>query len=215
VTSARRRKANRANAGLSTGPKTSSGKARSARNALRYGLSLPIFSDPALSQEVDTLARQIAGPDAIPQIQELARRIAEPEIALRRVRAVRHDLIARALRDPSYESRANSNKRLATALRIIGRYSRYEDIPAEEARLLDSKPEGPEKFAALLTDPALDRYEARALSRRKRAIKAFDAARLAEAARRKAERDKLRDAGIEVIDAETVVISGKTYQRLI
>ena len=218
VTSARRRQAKRAR--LSTGPKTAAGKARSARNALRHGLSLPIFSDPALSQEAATLARQIAGADAAPQFQELARPIAEAQIDLRRIRAERHDLITRALRNPDYDSRANSDKKLNVALRIIGRYSRFEDIPPEEVTLLDTKPEGPEKFAAILTDiaqrlPALDRYEARALSRRKRAIQAFDAA-LVEAARLEAaERDNLRDAGIEVIDAETVVISGKTYQRLI
>jgi len=162
----------------------------------------------------------LRGPDATPQLLELALPIAEAEIDLRRIRAVRHEFIARALRDPDYDSRANSDKKLATALRILGRYSRYEDIPAEEVGLSDSKPQGPDKFVTIFTDiaqrlPALDRYEARALSRRKRAIEAFDAARLIEAARLKAERDSLRDSGIEVIDAETVVISGKTYQRLI
>ena len=33
-----------------------------ARNALRHALSLPVCSDPALSEEVETLAREIAGP---------------------------------------------------------------------------------------------------------------------------------------------------------
>ena len=47
---------------------------------------------------------------------------------------------------------------------------------------LNSKPEGPYKFATILADKtrqlfALDRYERRALSRRKFAIRAFDAAR--------------------------------------
>jgi hypothetical protein len=217
---ARRRKANRANARLSTGPKTSKGRNRSARNALRHGLSLPIFSDPALSQEAATLARQIAPAKAKPQIQELARAVAEAHIDVRRIRAARHDFIARALRDPNYDSCADSDKKLMAALRIIGRYARFEDIPAEEVNLLDSKLVGPEKFGTILAEialrlPAFDRYEARALSRRKRAIQALDAA-LVEAARLEAaERDSLRDAGIEVIDAETVVISGKTYQRLV
>jgi ERF superfamily len=47
---------------------------------------------------------------------------------------------------------------------------------------LDTKPEGPEKFTTILSDmarrlAAMDRYERRALSRRKFAIRAFDAAR--------------------------------------
>lgn len=47
---------------------------------------------------------------------------------------------------------------------------------------LNSKPEGPYKFATILADKtrqllALDRYERRALSRPKFAIRAFDAAR--------------------------------------
>jgi hypothetical protein len=86
VTSARKITANRANARASTGPKTAKSRARSARNALRYGLSLPVHSDLSLSEEVEVLAREIAGPDAAAEIQELARRVAEAQIDLRRIR---------------------------------------------------------------------------------------------------------------------------------
>jgi hypothetical protein len=57
----RKSNSNRANAQASTGPKTLRGKAHAAQNARRHGLSLPVISDPALSEEVGVLARQIAG----------------------------------------------------------------------------------------------------------------------------------------------------------
>jgi hypothetical protein len=82
----RRIKANRANARASTGPKTAQGRARAARNAFRHGLSLPVYSDPALCEEVEALTREIAGTDANAEIQELARRVAEAQIDLGRVR---------------------------------------------------------------------------------------------------------------------------------
>ncbi len=113
MTSDRKIKANRANARASTGPKTAQGRARSARNALRHALSLPVCSNPALSEEVETLAREIAGPGANAEIQELARQVAEAQIDLRRVRYARHQFLSRALADPYYEPRANTRKKVA------------------------------------------------------------------------------------------------------
>jgi hypothetical protein len=68
--SARKIKANRENARASTGPRTANGRARSAKNALRHALSLPVCSDPALSKAVEALALEIAGADALMEIQE-------------------------------------------------------------------------------------------------------------------------------------------------
>ena len=102
MTSDHKIKANRANAQASTGPKTADGRARAARNALRHALSLPVCSNPALSEEVETLAREIAGPDANAETQDLARQVAEAQIDLRRVRYARHKLLSDALADPHY-----------------------------------------------------------------------------------------------------------------
>jgi hypothetical protein len=102
LTSDRKIKANRANARASTGPKTARGRARAAQNALRHGLSLPVCSDSALSEDIEALAREIAGPDSNARIQELARPVAEAQIDLCRVRNARHQLLSNALSDPSH-----------------------------------------------------------------------------------------------------------------
>src|SRR5262249_46385423 len=116
--SAGRTKANRANARASTGPKTAQGRAHSARNARRHGLSLPVLSNPALSEEVEPLARDIAGAAATPEILELARRIAESQIDLRRVRSARHELLSGALCDPDYGSPAAERKNAKLAIEV-------------------------------------------------------------------------------------------------
>jgi hypothetical protein len=85
LTSDRKTSSNRKNARASTGPKAAQARARAARNALRHALSVS-YSDPALSEEVEVLAREIAGTEANAEIQELAHQIAEAQIDLRRVR---------------------------------------------------------------------------------------------------------------------------------
>jgi hypothetical protein len=82
MTSTRKRKTNRANAQASTGPKTARGKMRAAQNAHRHGLSLPIVSIPALSQQAESLARQIAGGSADRALLEIARRVGEAQVDL-------------------------------------------------------------------------------------------------------------------------------------
>jgi hypothetical protein len=181
VTSERKIRANRANARASTGPKTAQGGSHSARNALRHALSLPVYSDPALSDEVKALAQEIIGTGSNPERKELAHRIAEAQIDLRRVRHVRHQILSQALSDPDYESKAMLRKKAALAIRILRHSDLDTPMPDNMMEVLNSKPAGPYKFATILADKtrqllALDRYERRALSRRKFAIRAFDAA---------------------------------------
>lgn len=182
MTSERKIRANRANARASTGPKTAQGHMRASRNALRHALSLPVRSDPVLSEDVEALAREIVGADSGAEKQELARRIAEAQIDLRRVRHARHRLISQALSDPDYESEVMFRKKSALVIRYARSFNLRMPMPENVMEFLNSKPEGPHKFATILADKtrqllALDRYERRALSRRKFAIRAFDATR--------------------------------------
>jgi hypothetical protein len=116
VTSARRRDANRRNARLSTGPRTSAGKARAAQNARRHGLSLPARYNPSWCEEIEALARAIAGASADVDAErlELARRIAEAQIDVIRARSARRDLFPATLREPA----------ATTRLTAIDRYER-------------------------------------------------------------------------------------------
>jgi hypothetical protein len=182
MTGERKIRANRANAQASTGPKTARGRSHAARNALRHALSLPVYSDPVWSKEVEALAREIIGTDTNAEIQELARRIAEAQIDLRRVRHARHQIISQALSDPDYESETMFGKKVTLVMRCLRRFDPAAPLPDNMMEFLSSKPQGPNKFATILVDKArqllaLDRYERRAMSRRKFAIRAFDAAR--------------------------------------
>ena len=145
MTSTRKIEANRKNARASTGPKTAQGRARLARNALRHGLSLPVGSDPVLCEEVESLAHKIARTEANVEIGELARRAAEAQIDLGRVRYARYRLLSDALSNPDYDSRADSQQKFALILSRVAK------------QLL-----------------AMDRYERRALVRRKVALRALD-----------------------------------------
>ena len=183
MTSPRRIRTNRANAQASTGPKTVHGKIRAAQNAHRHGLSLSVFADPARHAEIESLAHLIAGEGAIPEILELARRIAEAQIDLQRVRYARHQFLSNQLDDPYYDSRANVRVKMS----LIGKFLRPnapEISMTALTKLVTSTPQGLDKFALILSQEVkqlrvMDRYERRALSRRKFAIREFDAARKA------------------------------------
>jgi hypothetical protein len=101
MTSTRERRANRANAKLSTGPRTAVGKSQSAQNAFRHGLNIPVLYDAALAPGIEAMARRIVGEGADPPRLDLARQIAEAQVELQRVRAHKLRLVATAYADPA------------------------------------------------------------------------------------------------------------------
>jgi len=137
--------ANRQNAKKSTGPRTKTGKSRASRNAVRHGLERVDFGNPGYPARVERLAADASDPFRYEQ----ALIIAETQTFLARVRAAR---IAAIERD--------------SPARLLGRGDESAPQALDETERLSR---------ALLDLLSLERYERRALSRRRRAIRRFDA----------------------------------------
>jgi hypothetical protein len=147
MTSERKIAANRLNARKSTGPHTAAGKTRARRNALRHGLAARIVNDPTTSAEADHIVTAIcAKGNADPATCQQAMIIAECDMTLRRVRAARVDIINQMSVPPAQTPDASE---CAPAQRL--------DVDLVLEKLL-----------------RLDRYERRALSRRRRAVRLVD-----------------------------------------
>lgn len=138
MTSPARIDANRLNARRSTGPRSTTGKARAAKNALRHGLAVPVAALVEYAGRARQMAAAIAGEAPAAARLAAAYRVAEATVDLERIAHARH-LLSETL---AAEVEAGAAEAAAATLAALAR---------------------------------LDRYERRAFSRQRRAIRAFDA----------------------------------------
>src|SRR5271166_2232172 len=135
------------------------------KTARREGISSP-FSDAG-----GCTSRQNSGsPDADAEALEQARRIAEAQVDVNRVRDSRRRLISGLLTDPSYQPLRALRQQLRR-MKEIDRMERFRGAPFEideiEEMIYLQPLERDEKFAAIIEErtsqlAALDRYERRA-----------------------------------------------------
>ena len=197
--------ANRRNAKRSTGPKSTNGKAIASRNAFRHGLaSSRIFTVDNL-ERVGRLAGMISNASAGSFELEQATIIAECQILISLTRAARIELIEKmrtcaAASDFNYDQMLNEVKqgKLRSAMRRLKQATlAVQALHRDCEEYVSARRKGPSEGNIIPEDPfvlymrprndvvsfelalphllALDRYERRALSRRRRAIAAISA----------------------------------------
>ncbi|MGY4434591.1 hypothetical protein ACVWWO_007068 [Bradyrhizobium sp. F1.13.1] len=170
--------ANRENARKSTGPRSRGGKTRVSQNAWRHGLSTPFQANAAQAKLIEKLAKQIAGPLHGRIALELARAAAIATFDLARVRQAKAEIIKGTSGSveppPIFTGTIEETRYLKLALRRKALPPRptpgdpWSTTPCDEAgRTAEAVRRALPQLARL------DRYEARAVARRDRAIRAM------------------------------------------
>lgn len=152
--------ANRRNARMSRGPTSRIGKQRSARNALKHGLSVP--TDPA-REDVRALAALLSPAPATDHITALATEAACRILDFDRVRAVHTYLYSRLGNSPILVRSTRESQAVFGGLAQIAAESVRQFSPSTAENLTISD------VAKELDN--LARYERRALSQRNRALR--------------------------------------------
>jgi hypothetical protein len=152
--------ANRRNAQKSKGPRTAAGKARASRNSRKHALSTISHNNPLFAQRIEAIAREICPETTNSALWEQALIIGECTTVLVRMQAERIALIEQSLGITS----AHVTDADAAGRAELGRPQSEPASPRNEFESMG--------LAARQLD-RLERYERRALSRRKQAIETF------------------------------------------
>jgi hypothetical protein len=162
--------ANRRNARRSSGPRSSAGKQRVSHNARRHGLSISITADRAFGEQIEQLAREIAGGTPSQLRLECARAVAAAELDLARVRQAKVALIERVMASGALDLAYSEVPRKVLQSRTLAREVQAQGAPAAVPSAEPSRSAEAIKRAL----PALvkfDRYEQRARAARDRAVR--------------------------------------------
>ncbi len=143
MTTERRRQANQQNARRSTGPKTSAGKAQSKQNAWKHGLSVAVSVQPHFADLIRDLETGLHGESEHAPPGEDVHAVAVAAVEVLRARSIRSMMIEQLAKHCS-------------DLTLAGASASKDDLADLMQHLLRA-----------------DRYERRALSRRKSAIRSF------------------------------------------
>jgi chromosome segregation ATPase len=184
-------RANRLNGKKSTGPKTVEGRTRSARNALKHSLARPLVNIHGASERVEILARSWVGADAEPIQMGQARKAAEAHLELERIEARRIALLSgpwvKEVRTPSRTILREANAWLdiqEKMSRVVEKDNPTERDVTRLEQLIEQRKsitltpmlqEIEMDFGEIASELIkLERYERRARSRRKKALRELD-----------------------------------------